>query len=174
MIRTAILVLALCVTSLSAAAAPSASAPGAREFAYGYFCRLPPVGEGEAAGTVSGTVVFVEGPPVFQGYGPEVPAQLGVGFGVHVTVRPGFSGAATLTVEHPPMGPEGVTRQTWVKAFEPGVVNYTGYVFDHGYEILRGPWRMRAEINGRLMYDVAFEVVDRSELPAVRCSDMLS
>jgi len=74
---------------------------------------LEPVDEGVAEGTISGTVSFVSGRPPFLREGHLVPAQIGIGFGVHVRALPDYAGPVSIYIEHPPMGPEGVTQQVW-------------------------------------------------------------
>ena len=151
-----------------ALAAPST--PGVAEFDYGYFCALEPVDEGVAEGTISGTVAYVEGPPPFISRGSLVPARIGVGFGVHVRVLPEYEGMVTVHVEHPPMGPDGVTRQVWVTDLSADEQEYLGYSFDHSYELVTGPWRMTATANGRVIYDASFEVLDPALMPPVVCT----
>ncbi len=161
-----LLALALCAAS-GATAAPRT--PGAAEFEYGYFCAMEPVDEGVAEGTISGTVSFVEGPPPFLNLGSLVPGQLGVGFGVHVRVRPEYEGMVTVLVEHPPMGPEGVTRQVWVTDLSSAEQEYLGYSFDEPYEVVKGQWIMSATANGRVIYEASFEVLDPVLMPPVTC-----
>lgn len=162
--------LAVVLSVLAGAVQATPQSPGALTIDYGYFCALEPVDEGVAEGTISGTVSFVSGPPPFLRHGALVPAQIGIGFGVHVEPRLDFAGPVTVIIEHPPMGPDGVTRQTWDTQLSPGDTDYLGYSFDLDYELVTGPWRMSAESNGRLVYAVEFEVLDAALMPPSNCT----
>ena len=133
--------------------------PGAASFDYGYFCALEPIGEEETGDTVSGSVHFVEGLPIFAAHGPLVPAQLGIGFGVHVLVHTQYAGPALIVIEHPPMGPSNVTRQSWPTEFDAKKTSYVGYSFEYEYELLPGTWTMSAQANGRTIYRASFDVI---------------
>lgn len=164
---------ALVLTVAGAATAPAATeTPGVAEFDYGYFCALEPVDEGVAEGTISGTVSFVEGPPPFIATGPLVPARIGIGFGVHVRARDGFAGDVTVVIEHPPMGPDRVTRQVWITHLSADERDYLGYSFDYEYELVTGPWRMSASSDGRLVYAAEFEVLAAALMPDPECGKM--
>ncbi|MCP3972010.1 MAG: DUF3859 domain-containing protein [Rhodobacteraceae bacterium] len=143
---------------------------GAAELLYGYFCALEPVSSEQAAGTVSGVVLLVDSLPSFISQGPVVPAQIGVGFGVHVRVLPEYEGQVTVQVEHPPMGPNGVTRENWNTRLSSDDLTYSGFSFEEDYELLPGTWTMSAHASGRPIYSVSFEVVIPAVLPPVDCS----
>jgi hypothetical protein len=144
-------------------------APGGAFFAQGVFCAVEIVGEEIAEGTLSGTLNLVEGPPEFYSTGPLVPAQIGIGFGIHLDVDPGFSGTARVTTTHPPMGPEGVTKQTWETNYHPGDLAYNGFTFEYAYELVKGTWTISAEANGREIYFAEFTVIDPGLAPPPPC-----
>lgn len=145
------------------------STPGAAYFAYGHFCSLDPVAEERSADTISGTVQLVEGLPEFAAEGPNVPAQIGVGFGVHVQTLPQYAGPVLIVTEHPPMGPEGVTRQSWVTSFSADAPTYVGYSFEYEYELLPGLWTLSAQANGREIYSVTFNVFRPAQSQGLSC-----
>ncbi len=145
------------------------STPGTAEFEFGYFCALEPVASAEAKDTISGEILLVDTLPRFIRRGHMVPAQIGVGFGVHVRVRPEHAGPVTIESVHPPMGPNGVTRQSWITTLSDADKSYLGYSFEHRYELLPGTWTFRASASGRLIYEVSFSVVDPGLLPPVSC-----
>lgn len=134
-------------------------APGAASATYGYFCALDPVAEIPAEDTISGTVSLIEGPPRLIRQGPLVPAQIGVGFGVIFDLPPGTSGPVTVEVTHPPMGPQSVTRETWVSSATGVAGNYVGFTFDLPYEVRKGAWSFRGTANGRVVFEATFDVV---------------
>ncbi|WP_172300263.1 DUF3859 domain-containing protein [Pseudoruegeria sp. HB172150] len=166
---TARTLLAALLLTLPGALHAGAVSTGAAELDYGYFCALQPVDQGPAADTISGTVNFVEGRPDFLRRGSLVPAQMGLGFGVHVRPLPDYDGLVTVEVTHPPMGPQGVTHQTWVTELDSTELEYLGYSFDEDYELVEGVWTMKAQSEGRTIYEVAFTVVDADVLPPVTC-----
>lgn len=157
----------LVFTAISAVAAPFG--PGAAELEVGYFCAMEPVATQSAEDTVSGTVNIVDGSPAFIGPGPDVPARLGIGFGVKVRANPNAAGPVTVHVEHPPMGPNRVTQQSWTTDLSGISTQYLGYTFEQEYEVLPGAWTMSASANGRPIYSVSFTVVDARQMPWVDC-----
>jgi hypothetical protein len=162
--------IALLPAALAAAiSAAEPRTPGAVELDYGYFCAHEPVEEGVAEGTISGTVNFIEGLPVFQVRDTRVPGGLGISFGIHVLVQPRFAGAARVHVDHPPMGPDGITRQSWTTELSALEHEYLGYTFDYPYEVLPGRWTLSAEAAGQEIYAITFEVMDPARLPPLAC-----
>ncbi len=163
-----LLTIALCLFGAAAALARGAG-PGAAELEYGFFCALETAATQEAPGTVSGIVNIVEGSPDFIGPGPEVPARIGIGFGVKVRARPGMSGSVTVHIEHPPMGPNAVTQQYWNTTLSGIDKQYLGYTFEKDYEVLPGRWTMSASANGRPIYSVSFVIVPANQMPWIDC-----
>ncbi len=173
MTRPARLLSALLLLCASLAAPPALAeepvSPGAVDFDYGYFCAREPAEIGVAEGTIAGVVNLVDGIPAFIARGTVVPAQVGVGFGVHILVDPAHAGLVDLTIEHPPMGPDKVTRQTWTTELRADDPDYLGYSFDEPYELVPGEWIFTAEAAGRLVYRAGFTVMRADLLPAVSC-----
>lgn len=154
---------------LSTGAWADSRAPGAAFFATGAFCAVEIVGEEVAEGTLSGTINLVDGPPEFYAAGPVVPAQIGIGFGIHLDVDPDFAGHATVTTTHPPMGTSGITSQTWQTTYTAGNLAYNGFTFEFDYELVVGPWTISAEADGREIYFAEFDVVDPMFAPPPPC-----
>ncbi len=142
-------------------------------FDHGFFCALEPVSRDLAEDTVSGDVALVDHSPVFIGPGPDVPARIGIGMGVNVQMQPGSGGPATVEVQHPPMGPNAVTRQTWQSTLSETDALYLGYSFDYPYELLTGRWTLSASANGRTVYAVTFNVVPASQMPWIACGEQV-
>lgn len=162
--------LSACLGSVVAAQSDTASnAPGARFFDYGPFCAIETVDHQVAEDTISGVLNLVETTPTLYSHGPLVPAQIGIGFGVLIDVAPDFAGPATVVTTHPPMGPNGVTRQTWTTDYVTGDTSYNGFTFEYDYELVKGPWSISASNNGRLIYEAYFTVVDPMTLPPPPC-----
>ena len=165
------LILFLCTSILPGLAFSKAQTPGASYFAQGAFCAVEIIGEEKAEGTISGTLNLVDGPPTFYTTGSLVPAQVGIGFGIHLDVAPQFSGTATVTTTHPPMGENGVTAQSWVTDYSPGAIAYNGFTFEYDYELVPGDWTISAESNGRLIYHAKFTVVNPMFAPPAPCGN---
>ena len=162
----------LAVIAVLTAASPASAepnAPGALRLDYGYFCAVETVEQVEAEDTISGVVNMVAQAPPFIQKSTVVPGKIGIGFGIHLDVLPEYEGVAVVATVHPPMGPDGVTRETWVTTYEVGHTAYNGFTFEYDYELLYGPWTISAEANGRVIYKVDFTVVDPSMMPDVPC-----
>jgi len=163
-----ILLLLLPTTTLA-----DTQSPGAARFEHGFFCAMEPISFEEASDTVSGTVTIVADEPIFLAPGPQVPAQLGIGFGVIIQPLPQYAGPVTISVQHPPMGPNGVTRQSWQADLFAEDSTYLGFTFEQRYEVVRGPWTLSAQSNGRPIYEVNFVVTDPARLRPVTCGEQV-
>ena len=142
---------------------------GTTYFDYGVFCALETVNTMEAEDTISGVVNLLAETPVFLKQTTVVPARIGVGFGVHVDIPPEFGNVAVLSMEHPPMGPNAVTHETWVSQYNAGQINYNGFTFEYDYELEPGVWTLSSSMNGRKIYEVEFNVIDASLMPGLTC-----
>ena len=100
---------------------------------------------------------------------PQWCQRIGVGFGVHVDIPPEFGNVAVLSMEHPPMGPNAVTHETWVSQYNAGQINYNGFTFEYDYELEPGVWTLSSSMNGRKIYEVEFNVIDASLMPGLTC-----
>lgn len=142
-----------------------AQTPGASRFDTGWFCALDPVSSQVAEDTISGRVDHYADRPAFAVHGDMIPAALGVSFGVHVQASPGFDGPVTIVVTHPPMGPDGVSRESWQGALSATQYLYNGFAFEEDYELVTGEWTMSAFAGSRLVYKATFQVVPGAALP---------
>lgn len=163
------LIFLFCVYLYPSLALSEAAAPGATHFEYGFFCAVETVDTQEAKDTISGVVNLIEGPPPFLKKTTIIPGQLGIGFGIHVTVNPNFVGQATVVTVHPPMGPDKVIKETWQSDYQLDDINYNGFTFEYDYELVFGDWSISAHQDGREIYSVDFQVVDPRFLPPVSC-----
>ena len=139
--------------------------PGASDIDFGYMCAVEATGWVEAEDTISGVVNLVEGDPVFTARTTDIPAMIGVEFGVFVQVTPEFEGVSTVHVDHPPQGEYGIIHETWEQEFWSDEQTYVGFVFEYDYELTPGEWIMSARRDGTLVYEVRFNVVSPDELP---------
>lgn len=56
-----------------------------------------------------------------------IPAFDGTEFGVEIQIAPGVDPAATVTLFHPPFGPEGRTSESWDSELDPQSPVYNGF-----------------------------------------------
>lgn len=143
----------------------------------GIICTPEIVAVEPSPGTVTGDVYLIEGEVPFVSTGQSVPAALGVGFGIKVSADPGV-GLVEFHAHHPPMGPDGVTRQQFrSKDIGPDLAQ-SYYHFDFDWEMVEGPWTFEGTQDGEVLFSVTFEVVPPSDLPelAAACGyvDLLS
>ena len=71
----------------------------------------------------------------------------------------------TIIVTHPPMGPEGSTRDTWEGNFFAGSPTASFFRFEYREEQVPGDWTIQAVAGDRVLYTARFEVVDPVEMP---------
>ena len=126
----------------------------------GVICAPETTGTLEAPGTIAGTTHLIEEEPPFVAITRRVPAVLGIGFGVKSrSVDMAGITDVLMTVTHPPMGPEGVTKQTFETIIRGTDPSLTFYQFDFDYELVTGVWQLEASQNGEVLYRTTFEVL---------------
>ncbi len=140
----------------------------------GVICGPPVTGTAPAPDTIAGSTQLIAETPPFIAEITQVPAVIGIGFGVKVqAVDPLGLSDVTIIVTHPPMGDAGVTRQSyqsWISGTGPST---TFYQFDEDYERVTGTWTFTAVLGDEQLFSVDFEVVPPSTLPglAAACGD---
>lgn len=140
--------------------------PDVTFFESGIACDPPSVAEQPAPNTVAGfTSSFIEDVD-FVSNTHVVPAVLGLSFGVKTQMRDAAGLIdATMTVTHPPMGPDKVTRQFHTNSISGQSITERLYAFDFEYELLLGTWQLEAKKDGKIIYRATFEVVSPSVVP---------
>ncbi|MBM2577190.1 DUF3859 domain-containing protein [Jannaschia sp. Os4] len=116
-----------------------------------------------APGTEAGFITSIEEGIAFDLPDRVVPVMEKLSFGIRVGLK---DGAPLLPIRvvttHPPMGPRGVTRQTYESDLAPGAASLRIYTFDHGYEMVEGRWTFAIEaLSGDVLLEVPFDVVGR-------------
>ncbi|MEO0372247.1 MAG: DUF3859 domain-containing protein [Pseudomonadota bacterium] len=139
---------------------------------YGFYCDPGSQVERDAPGTITGTISVPDVIPGFNAQTQTGPATLGIGFGVKAEITTRLEGTATILVEHPPHGPDGVTVESWQSFFSADGTNFAGFSFDEPYEMTPGLWRFSATLDGRPIYAVEFEILPEalSPLPDLGCA----
>ncbi len=165
MLRLATAVLVLLAGQVTAAPGDQMS-PAIQAMKAGIICAPLVIGTNPAPDTVAGVTNIVEGDPQFISNGRQVPAVLGIGFGVKAQAAGGADlYDVTVTVTHPPMGDAGIIRQTYPTAISGTDLSLILYQFDFEYELVQGPWTIEAAQQGNVILYVEFEVVAPQMVP---------
>ncbi|MFN3662969.1 MAG: DUF3859 domain-containing protein [Yoonia sp.] len=134
----------------------------------GVVCGPPVIGTSPAPDTIAGSTHIVAEDPPFIAEIRQVPAVLGIGFGVKAqAANPDGLSGVTMTVTHPPMGDTRVTQQsyvTWISGDDPSM---TFYQFDEDYERVTGTWTFTASHADEALFTVSFDVVPPEALPGL-------
>lgn len=128
-------------------------------FEFGLFCHEYDGIERQAPNTITGQVSQVYNSRLMA-MQQEIPAALGIKFGVRAMSASGPIDGVMFRISHPPMGPQRQTEQGWPIAY--GDTSQSGqfWSFDEAYELQTGSWFMTAtDARGELLFSVAFEVV---------------
>ncbi len=168
---------ALSLTLISPLAGPAAADtlpadytdPAVLGFEAGIICAVAPDRVDDAPDTVSGTKHVVDDPPPFVSTSRQVPAALGVGFGVSAqSADPAGISGVTMVVSHPPFAGNGTREQsfrTFLPGNEPGI---TFYQFDYAYELALGRWTLTTyDADGTVLFSIPFEVVAPETVPGL-------
>lgn len=134
----------------------------------GVVCGPPVIGSSPAPDTIAGSTHLIAETPPFIAEITQVPAVIGIGFGVMAqALDPEGLSDVTMIVTHPPMGVAGVTQQSyqsWISGTEPSP---TFYQFDEDYERVTGTWTFTAVLDDGELFSVAFDVVPPQALPGL-------
>lgn len=101
-----------------------------------------------------------------------VPATLGTSFGFRYKLSgPGSEADVRIRVLHPqplndPAAGRGLTYSEWSQSVPVGQVNWnTGWLFEHSWELVPGPWTMQLYSGETLLLEKRFEVVKPMSTP---------
>lgn len=132
----------------------------------GVICPPEPVGTVPAPGTLAGVTHIIAQEPEFVATGQQVPAVLGVGFGVKAQAAnaDGIE-PVNMVLTHPAMGRDGVTSQNFMTRISGRDPSLTFYQFDYPYELVTGIWQFTAMAGETVLYSVSFDVVDPRQVP---------
>lgn len=161
-----VLLASLLLAAPARADLPLRFVPEVAELTRGLICAPPPAGRREAPDTAFGWIHVPDEPIVIRREGTTVPAVLGMGFGVHFRLQDDAPRLLRYVVEHPPMEPQGVTRQSW-EALTQGQGERVFFQFDLAEELLPGFWSFTALEGTRELFHAAFKVVTAEEAPGL-------
>ncbi|WP_210410508.1 DUF3859 domain-containing protein [Oceanicola sp. D3] len=127
---------------------------------FGLTCPLPIVSSKDAPGTENGRVDIFEGEAQFVDSHQQVPAVLGVGFGVKAWAHEGATPMAiTIRSLHPAFPGTGTTSQSFASHLGPEAPMTHIFTFDAPHEATPGLWQLQALQGQKLIYSVSFQVV---------------
>jgi Domain of unknown function (DUF3859) len=140
------------------------------QVSYGIFCISQVSHQESAPDTDLGFIDVLEGTPEIRFQQQEIPARLGVSFGVLVLAQTSHD-AVRIEVWQP----GDSMPESWLGSFAAGLEHYSGFTFDTEAELLLGLWRIEAWDGERRLYSVEFDVVPPSTLPGASSDcDLLS
>lgn len=132
----------------------------------GVICPPESTGTRPAPNTVAGVTNVVSETPPFVSTVNKVPAVMGIGFGAKAMSETAFGiDGVTMTITHPPMGPEKATQQSFQTSISGTDTSITFYQFDYDYELLPGTWTMTATVGDEVLYTTSFQVVPPQQVP---------
>ena len=169
LVRYAFRPVILALTLLSAGAVSAQSidqiGPLMSSFKAGIFCAPTVVSTEPAPDTVAGVTNVIEDVPPLVSSGRNVPAVLGMGFGILSGSKQGMLLDVLVVVTHPPMGDAGVTQQSYYTQITNTGESMTLYQFDYAYELVQGPWTITATQGDDLLFRAGFTVVSPQQVP---------
>lgn len=134
-------------------------------FKAGIFCAPTVVSTTPAPDTVAGVTNVIGAVPPLVSSGRNVPAVLGMGFGILSGARQKMLLDVLVVVTHPPMGDAGVTQQSYFSQITNTGESMTLYQFDFAYELVQGPWTITATQGDNLLFRAGFTVVPPEQVP---------
>lgn len=130
----------------------------------GVICAAKVVGTTPAPDTVAGVSNIIEEDPPFVSVGRVVPAVIGVGFAIKARTTSDMNDLLVV-VTHPPMGPDGMTRESFPTSLSSFELSMNAWQFEYDYELVVGTWSFSVFDGNKLIYRVPFEVVPPDMLP---------
>ncbi len=136
---------------------------------HGVICEINLEGSRPAPETLSGTLNLVDQNHAIDVETAQVPAELGLSFGIRAELTPGAAiPDVTVVVTHPPMGPEGVTVERWSAAMNFGEASLNLFTFENDYELIEGDWMFQLEHDGNILLQQPFKVTGPGTVPSVQ------
>jgi hypothetical protein len=158
----ALALVALASLPATAEPAPPFTAPGVTIQDFGIYCRPGTTTLEAAPETTLGYIHKLSGLPVIAFRQQEVPARLGIHFGVIIRTDRDISGVRAETWK------PGATRpEVWFTDHLADTPRARGYLLEFPEELLTGIWRMEAFDGATLLYSIEWELRPGDELPGV-------
>ncbi|MGP6087581.1 DUF3859 domain-containing protein [Antarctobacter jejuensis] len=136
---------------------------------HGVICEVEMQGSRPAPETLSGLLNLIDQDRPIDVETLQVPAEMGLSFGIRATLTPGATmPEVTVVVTHPPMGVEGVTVERWSAAMNFGEPSLNLFTFERDYELVEGAWMFQLEAEGQILLQQPFQVTAPGTVPAVQ------
>ena len=142
--------------------APPFVAPGVSIVDLGVYCRPGTTTREDAPGTTLGYIQKLPEMPVMAFRQQDIPARIGVHFGVIVVTDRDILGMRAET-----WVPGAATPEVWFTDHIAGTPRARGFVFEYDRELIPGLWVMEAFDGDTLLYRVEWEVLPGDQLPGV-------
>lgn len=126
---------------------------------FGIFCQRPADYVTKDADTVKGSVERHLANPVQLKQTQTIPAIDGLLFGVMGREDPSSAAEVTITVEHPPLGPDNTTDESWTTKMQGSRTTFHGYYLGLGDGNLIGDWTITATRGDKTLFSVEFQLV---------------
>ncbi len=159
-------VIALLLTAFCSAG--SAAEMSGKVLNYGIFEFRGTVHPVKTPGTPSGFSRPLGDVPTLLTATNRIPARIGIRFGMFYEINnlPLTNGELTVTIvyRHPPMtSPDGTVSSQFnvsgmVRVNDSSVFNWTGFTFDHLYELLPGRWQIEVKFGAKTICEQEFFV----------------
>ena len=133
-------------------------------FEAGVLCAAEPVATQPAPDTIAGFINVIDGDPEFVSHGRLVPAVIGISFGVRSAAVAQEFPVVEIIVTHPPMGPDGVTRQSYLSDIGTTAPSMSFYAFEFDEELVLGDWTFTAMAGEEILWSAGFEVVSPRQI----------
>lgn len=129
----------------------------------GVFCYRSPDYVTKDRVTIDGKVDRFDEAPDIVKQTQVIPAIDGLLFGVSGRGSSSSGVVVTLEIEHPPLGDQGITRETWEAWYPNDRVTMNGYTLglDRGNPV--GKWILTAKQKKKVVFQVEFDVVEASK-----------
>ncbi len=136
----------------------------------GIFCKAGPGVPSDEPGTIPGTFKRIDQPSLIAPT-QRIPDADGLLFGVDERLAPRLRDRLVLTVDHPPFGPQAVTRESWTSVVHPKGTTFHGYALGGLGGDPKGHWVISGQRRGKLVFRVEFEVVRATQAERDRYRD---
>lgn len=142
-------------------------------FRAGIVCGRVQVGTEDAPGSVGGTINILD-LPQFAVETQRIPAFDGMEFGIEIMTTRAEDTDATITLLHPPFGPDGRTDETWVDTLDLWLPMYNGFQFYLSDGDPVGIWTFVVSTSSGVIAEAQFEVFRPRDDTLHPCRDFLS
>lgn len=129
---------------------------------FGIYCRPAVTGTQPAPDTTLGYVNVLGGETIIRYRQQQVPATLGISFGVIAQPR-----RTVLSARMETYRPGRTTPDIWYSDLYEASPSARGFTFEFENELMLGSWRMEAWDGDTQLYSVEFEVVPPAEQPGI-------